>query len=136
MEKVQLAAADPNPDPNPDPYPSPNPSPNPNPNLYPNPNPNPSPSPNPNPNPNQVEAHPGWRNDALLAFCRRAGVHVTAYAPLGRGAVLAVEGKPTAARGGGGDMAANPSAPCCLLAEVAVVEAAARLGCTPAQARR
>ena len=33
--------------------------------------------------------HPGWRQEALLAACRAAGVHVTAYAPLGRGALLA-----------------------------------------------
>jgi alcohol dehydrogenase (NADP+) len=33
--------------------------------------------------PPQVEAHPYFRNDALLAFCSKAGVHVTAYSPLG-----------------------------------------------------
>ena len=33
--------------------------------------------------------HPGWRQEELLAACRAAGVHVTAYAPLGRGALLA-----------------------------------------------
>ena len=73
-------------------------------------------------------------------------MHVTAYAPLGRGAVLAAEGGgkrtpgtalPTAARGGGGGggggTAANSAAPCCLLEEEPVVAAAARLGCTPAQ---
>ena len=72
-------------------------------------------------------------------------MHVTAYAPLGRGAVLAAEGggkgtpgsaPPTAARGGGGGgggTAANSAAPCCLLEEEAVVAAAARLGCYPAQ---
>ena len=75
-----------------------------------------------------MEVHPGWRNSALLSFCREAGVHVTAYAPLGRGAVLAVEeaAKPTL-RGG------VAVAPCCLLEEAAVVAAAAQLGCTPAQ---
>jgi hypothetical protein len=31
----------------------------------------------------QVEAHPYWRNQALLDYCRRQGVHVTAYSPLG-----------------------------------------------------
>ena len=109
-----------------------------------------------------MEAHPGWRNDALLAFCRQAGVHVTAYAPLGRGAVMAAEGAvlagktppgkpppgktpPMAARGGGtaASTAASTASlldealpsyhPSSLLEEAAVVEAAARLGCTPAQ---
>ncbi|KAG1659176.1 hypothetical protein FOA52_007557 [Chlamydomonas sp. UWO 241] len=32
---------------------------------------------------NQVEAHPFFRNDALLSYCARHGVHVTAFAPLG-----------------------------------------------------
>mmetsp|Transcript_33914 Transcript_33914/g.85837 ORF Transcript_33914/g.85837 Transcript_33914/m.85837 type:complete len:328 (-) Transcript_33914:297-1280(-) len=32
---------------------------------------------------NQVEAHPYWRNGALLAWCRARGIHVTAYSPLG-----------------------------------------------------
>ena len=31
----------------------------------------------------QVEAHPYHRNDALLAWCRERGVHLTAYSPLG-----------------------------------------------------
>jgi alcohol dehydrogenase (NADP+) len=33
--------------------------------------------------PPQVEAHPYFRNNALLAFCSKAGLHVTAYSPLG-----------------------------------------------------
>jgi diketogulonate reductase-like aldo/keto reductase len=32
---------------------------------------------------NQVEAHPLWRNGALLRCCAELGVHVTAYSPLG-----------------------------------------------------
>ena len=32
---------------------------------------------------NQVELHPQWRQDALLAACAELGTHVTAYSPLG-----------------------------------------------------
>mmetsp|Transcript_21207 Transcript_21207/g.63526 ORF Transcript_21207/g.63526 Transcript_21207/m.63526 type:complete len:522 (-) Transcript_21207:302-1867(-) len=32
---------------------------------------------------NQVEMHPFFRNDELLAYCKEQGVHVTAYSPLG-----------------------------------------------------
>eukprot|EP00962_Isochrysis_galbana_P028818 scaffold9147_cov76-Isochrysis_galbana.AAC.1 len=32
---------------------------------------------------NQVEAHPGFRNDRLLAFCAENRIHVTAFCPLG-----------------------------------------------------
>jgi len=32
---------------------------------------------------NQVEAHPLWRNGALVRACAGLGVHVTAYSPLG-----------------------------------------------------
>ena len=32
---------------------------------------------------NQVEAHPAWRNDAVVEHAARHGVHVTAYSPLG-----------------------------------------------------
>ncbi|XP_051130522.1 aldose reductase isoform X1 [Andrographis paniculata] len=31
----------------------------------------------------QMEMHPGWRNDKMLHFCNKNGVHVTAYSPLG-----------------------------------------------------
>lgn len=31
----------------------------------------------------QVEAHPYWRNDAILEFCKHHGLHMTAYSPLG-----------------------------------------------------
>ena len=62
---------------------------------------------------NQIEAHPRFRNEELLSFCSAHGVHVTAYAPLGSGAL-----------GNGGS----------LLHEAAVIDVAARIGCTPAQA--
>jgi diketogulonate reductase-like aldo/keto reductase len=62
---------------------------------------------------NQVEAHPGWRNEELLAYCQSHGVHLTAFAPLGRGAASGL-----------------PS----LLESDSVVAVAEALGCTPAQA--
>ncbi|KAL1816947.1 hypothetical protein DCAR_0521359 [Daucus carota subsp. sativus] len=31
----------------------------------------------------QMEMHPGWRNDKILEACKRNGIHVTAYSPLG-----------------------------------------------------
>lgn len=31
----------------------------------------------------QMEMHPGWRNDKILDECRKNGIHVTAYSPLG-----------------------------------------------------
>jgi diketogulonate reductase-like aldo/keto reductase len=31
----------------------------------------------------QAEAHPYFRNDALVEWCRAEGIHFTAYAPLG-----------------------------------------------------
>eukprot|EP00210_Caulerpa_lentillifera_P001169 g1125.t1 len=31
----------------------------------------------------QVEIHPYFRNDALIAWCKEQGIHVTAYSPLG-----------------------------------------------------
>lgn len=31
----------------------------------------------------QVECHPYFRNDALLAYCKENGIHMTAYSPLG-----------------------------------------------------
>lgn len=34
---------------------------------------------------NQVEMHPKWRQDDLLAACKSMGTHITAYSPLGSG---------------------------------------------------
>ncbi|WOL04837.1 aldose reductase [Canna indica] len=31
----------------------------------------------------QIEMHPGWRNDKMLEACKKNGIHVTAYSPLG-----------------------------------------------------
>ncbi|XP_030928097.1 aldose reductase [Quercus lobata] len=31
----------------------------------------------------QMEMHPAWRNDKMLGACKKNGVHVTAYTPLG-----------------------------------------------------
>ncbi|GMY25610.1 aldose reductase isoform X2 [Fagus crenata] len=31
----------------------------------------------------QMEMHPGWRNDKMLEACKKNGIHVTAYSPLG-----------------------------------------------------
>jgi diketogulonate reductase-like aldo/keto reductase len=47
---------------------------------------------------NQVEAHPLWRNDALLRACAELGVHVTAFSPLGSSAdaTAALLGQPSA----------------------------------------
>mmetsp|Transcript_18611 Transcript_18611/g.52027 ORF Transcript_18611/g.52027 Transcript_18611/m.52027 type:complete len:328 (+) Transcript_18611:1-984(+) len=64
---------------------------------------------------NQVEAHPGWRNQKLLDFCKQRAVHMTAYSPLGRGGALGPE-------------AAS------LLTSPEVQEAASCWGCSPAQA--
>ncbi|KAK9154059.1 hypothetical protein Sjap_001539 [Stephania japonica] len=33
----------------------------------------------------QMEMHPGWRNDKMLEACKKHGIHVTAYSPLGSG---------------------------------------------------
>ena len=60
-----------------------------------------------------MEAHPAFRNDALLDYCTAQRVHVTAYAPLGRGGA-----------GGGASLLESDEA----------TRAAAALGCTPAQA--
>lgn len=32
---------------------------------------------------NQVEVHPFWRNDDLISFCKKEGIHVSAYCPMG-----------------------------------------------------
>ncbi|KAL6337555.1 hypothetical protein AAG906_037148 [Vitis piasezkii] len=31
----------------------------------------------------QMEMHPGWKNDKMLEACKKNGIHVTAYSPLG-----------------------------------------------------
>ncbi|KAM3404708.1 hypothetical protein ACQJBY_007672 [Aegilops geniculata] len=31
----------------------------------------------------QMEMHPGWKNDKFLEACKKHGIHVTAYSPLG-----------------------------------------------------
>jgi hypothetical protein len=64
-----------------------------------------------------VEAHPYWRNQALLDYCRRQGVHVTAYSPLGSPDSAAVFNKPV------------PQ----LMRDPVVVEVAEQLGRSPAQ---
>jgi diketogulonate reductase-like aldo/keto reductase len=62
---------------------------------------------------NQFEAHPLWRNDALLRCCAELGVHVTAYSPLGS--------KPDALAAAMGDKSPPPPS---LLRHPAVVAAA------------
>ncbi|XAR68909.1 3-beta-(or 20-alpha)-hydroxysteroid dehydrogenase [Bertholletia excelsa] len=37
---------------------------------------------------NQVECHPAWQQPRLHAFCKSKGVHVSAYAPLGRTSIF------------------------------------------------
>ncbi|EEC71800.1 hypothetical protein OsI_04429 [Oryza sativa Indica Group] len=39
----------------------------------------------------QVECHPGWQQAKLRAFCHTSGVHLSAYAPLGRMKGIAVD---------------------------------------------
>ncbi|KAL6609864.1 hypothetical protein ACP70R_039833 [Stipagrostis hirtigluma subsp. patula] len=39
---------------------------------------------------NQVECHPGWQQPRLRALCRSAGVHLSAYSPLGSPAAAGV----------------------------------------------
>ncbi|KAI3994373.1 hypothetical protein MKX01_012630 [Papaver californicum] len=31
----------------------------------------------------QMEMHPGWRNDKMLDYCKKNGIRITAYSPLG-----------------------------------------------------
>ncbi|RCV17437.1 hypothetical protein SETIT_3G219600v2 [Setaria italica] len=40
---------------------------------------------------NQVECHPGWRQAGLRELCRSAGVHVSAYSPLGSPTAASVD---------------------------------------------
>lgn len=67
---------------------------------------------------NQVEVHPFLVQTELIDYCRRAGVHVTAYSPLG-----SVDRPPQLTR------AAEPS----LLAQPVVRSIADKHGCTAAQ---
>lgn len=67
---------------------------------------------------NQIELHPYLQQPDMLAFCRDAGVHLTAYAPLGsrdRPAILRGENEPV------------------LLEDPVVAAVAARHGASPAQ---
>ena len=41
----------------------------------------------------QVEVHCHWRNDRTIDWCRDAGIHVTAYAPLSSPQTMHQEGK-------------------------------------------
>ena len=63
----------------------------------------------------QVEVHPYHRNDALIAWCRAQGIHVTAYSPLGSP-----------------ESGAGRDAPV-LLADPTLASVAARVGRAPAQ---
>ena len=73
------------------------------------------------PSVNQVEAHPYFRNDALLAFCQQQGVHVTAYSPLGSPDSAAIMGR-----------AAGTPGP---MQDPVVLRVAEKLGKSAAQAR-
>lgn len=48
--------------------------------------------PAPKPIVNQVEMHPHWRQDELLAYCERRAIHITAYGPLGSGDQWSADG--------------------------------------------
>ncbi|WOL16247.1 aldo-keto reductase family 4 member C9-like [Canna indica] len=41
---------------------------------------------------NQVECHPCWQQNKLRAFCQSAGVHLTAYSPLGSPGTTFIKG--------------------------------------------
>lgn len=70
---------------------------------------------------NQVELHPLWRNDALVAYARRKGIQLTAYAPLGAASAAAHAEAPF--KSAGGSLRHHPT----------VVRIAERLGRTPSQ---
>ncbi|MBB4266775.1 aldo/keto reductase [Roseospira visakhapatnamensis] len=67
---------------------------------------------------NQIELHPYLQQPAMMAYCRQAGVHLTAYSPLGS------SDRPAHLRG-----AAEPV----LLQDPTVAAVATRHGATPAQ---
>jgi len=113
----------------------------------------------------QIESHPGFRNEAMLAFCATHGVHVTAFSPLGgddtvtaglarplkeftRGAqadetltvglTRATHGVHVTAfspLGGDETVTAAGLTRTSLLKSAAAAAAAVRLGCTPAQVK-
>ncbi|KAL6654747.1 hypothetical protein ACP70R_008212 [Stipagrostis hirtigluma subsp. patula] len=62
---------------------------------------------------NQVECHPGWQQTKLHSFCQSAGVHLSAYSPLG---------SPGSPRMNGN-----------VLKDAVVISIAEKLGKTPAQ---
>ncbi|CAM0883562.1 unnamed protein product [Alopecurus aequalis] len=61
----------------------------------------------------QVECHPGWQQSKLHSFCQSAGVHLTAYSPLGSPGTTWMNGN--------------------VLKEPVVISIAEKLGKTPAQ---
>ena len=71
------------------------------------------------PTPTQVEAHPYWRNDALVGWASSRGIHVTAYSPLGSPDSAAIMRRP-----------ADTPGP---MKDATVLAIAERLGRSPAQ---
>lgn len=98
---------------------------------------------------NQVEMHPGWRNDELLAYCLAHRVHVTAYSPLGhvgtderkaaangqhgRAAIAADAADAAGAAGAAGCDGDDRGLSASLLEATEVVQASRALSLTPAQ---
>jgi len=41
----------------------------------------------------QVEVHCHWRNDRTVEWCKKEGIHVTAYAPLSSPQTMSLEHK-------------------------------------------
>lgn len=70
---------------------------------------------------NQIEAHPYWRNQALVDWATANGVHVTAYAPLGSPDSAAIVKRASDAPGP--------------MRDAAVLRIAEKLGRSPAQVR-
>ncbi|CAL4953673.1 unnamed protein product [Urochloa decumbens] len=62
---------------------------------------------------NQVECHPGWQQTKLHSFCQSAGIHLSAYSPLGSPGTSWMNGN--------------------ILKEPAITSIADKLGKTPAQ---
>ena len=40
----------------------------------------------------QIEAHPHWRNDRVVHWCQKHGVHITAYSPMSSPGEMARKG--------------------------------------------